>query len=51
MAIAHGAPVSLGKYWENTGKSSGFVIHFINIDCTFILFKKLKTTHRKLMRS
>jgi hypothetical protein len=24
-----------------------FVIHFMNIDCTYILAKKFKTTHRK----
>jgi hypothetical protein len=26
-----------------------FVMHFMYIDCTYILFKKIKTTHRKLM--
>jgi hypothetical protein len=28
-----------------------FVIHFMYIDCTYILVKKIKTTHRKLMSS
>jgi hypothetical protein len=28
-----------------------FVIHFMYIDCTYILFKKFKTTHIKLMNS
>jgi hypothetical protein len=28
-----------------------FVIHFMYIDCTYILSKKFKTTHRKLMSS
>jgi hypothetical protein len=27
------------------------IIHFMYIDCTYILFKKYKTTHRKLMSS
>jgi hypothetical protein len=28
-----------------------FVIHFMYIDCTYILVKKFKTTHRQLMSS